>query len=118
MNRRHFLQFMGRGAFLNIAIGNTAFLQGCASKFPSRSPQFPSLEPNSDDNLSLVVGLHSHVLVKWEDKINSRGDLFGFNNDFLAVLPGTSSDECYLWANHERPFAKKKWPMDVKFRKS
>lgn len=49
----------------------------------------------------MVEGLHYDVVIKWQDKINTQGDLFGFNNDFLATLPGRTPDDLFLWANHE-----------------
>lgn len=93
---------MGRGALLGSALSGSTFLQACVSRgLNLGGSSIPSLAPNSDDNLTVVDGLYAQVVVRWQDKLNSAGDFFGTNNDFLTILPGSSADDCFLWANHE-----------------
>ena len=103
MERRLFLQFMGRSTLLASLIGSEFLLQACttAEKHLQTKGAFPSLAPNMDDTFDLVPGLKSEVLIKWQDVINSEGEFFGSNNDFLAFLPGENDKEAFLWVNHE-----------------
>lgn len=91
---------MGRGTVLTSLLGSTAVLQSFAAQSTSTS-SLPHLPPRSLDDLLTVNGLKTNVLLKWQDTINPQGDQFGFNNDFIAFLPGKSADHGYLWVNHE-----------------
>lgn len=102
MQRRHFLKFMSRTAVVSSLIGSEAFFSACTSATArAQSAHLPSLEPRTDDNLSLVNGLLAQVLIRWNDPINNQGDLFGYNNDFIAFLPGENIFTGYIWVNHE-----------------
>lgn len=103
MERRLFLQFMGRGTLLASLIGSQFLIQACATadKHYKAGGPLPSLSPNTQDTLDLVPGLKSEVLIKWQDKINPEGDFFGSNNDYLAFFPGENEQEAFLWVNHE-----------------
>ena len=35
---------------------------------------------------ALPKGLESRLLISWNDIINKKGDRFGFNNDYIAIL--------------------------------
>jgi secreted PhoX family phosphatase len=104
-NRREFLQFMGKsGAALSLA-GLTPILSQCQSTKLRKSSALPfiPLSPTDKDDLVLASGFNYEVLIQWGDKLNSKGDEFGFNNDYTAFFPlkpGDSS-EGLLWVNHE-----------------
>jgi uncharacterized protein len=95
MNRRTFLDFLGKGTaglvissrmagrLLNAAIGQ----------------EIIGISPSGKDMVLLAKGLKSKLLVSWGDSI-SKTDRFGFNNDYIAFLPRTN-DEALLWVNHE-----------------
>lgn len=104
MQRREFLKFIGRGAAAGTIFGGGTLLQSC-SHSPKNNLKFsasiPSLPATAMDDLVLAPGLSSQVLIGWQDPINSRNDFFGFNNDFIALLPGESADSAYMWVNHE-----------------
>lgn len=105
MKRREFLKFMGRSGIATSLIGSEYILSACSSasldKNRGNIKNLPFLNPGVQDVLSLAPGLHFEVLVKWKTPINKQGDFFGFNNDFIAVLPGENTSEAYLWVNHE-----------------
>lgn len=102
MQRRDFLKFMGRGTITTSLLAGTPLLQGCSSVLRSLGAKRPpSLLPTFEDQVVLAPGLKSEVLIKWQDPINSKGDLFGFNNDFIGLLPGKNADEAWMWVNHE-----------------
>ncbi len=61
---------------------------------------WPNLAAQSQDAVVTVSELRHQVLLSWQDPI-SKTERFGYNNDFLALLPGPSSNEFFLWANHE-----------------
>ena len=58
------------------------------------------IKPSNQDEVILAGGLKYQVLISWKDKINKK-ERFGFNNDYIAFLPGKKSNEGYLWVNHE-----------------
>ena len=98
MNRRDFLEFMGVSG-VSIALFST--LSGFAA-VSRRNAQFPfqPLAPSSLDDLQLANGFNSQVLLRWGDSLTDHGLKFGFNNDFLALIP-LSRNESVLWVNHE-----------------
>lgn len=91
MKRRDFLAFLGAS--------------GVMCTLPSellaktRLPPFPTLVPGKADKLLTVQGLHSQVLIRWGDALNSK-DKFGFNNDYIAFNP-LEDNRAILWVNHE-----------------
>jgi len=93
MNRRKFLEFLG-GAALTGAGATLWARTGLRNLL--RTSQFPSQE----DQLLLADGLSYEVILKWEDRLNARGERFGFNCDFNAFLKLTEN-EALLWTNHE-----------------
>jgi Predicted phosphatase len=101
MERRQFLEFMGRGAIAASVIGSSFLLQACATAGNATTGTLPSLPPTTEDKLNLVSGLKYDLVVKQGDVINSLGERFGANNDFLAFMPGVSANEAFLWSNHE-----------------
>ncbi len=67
-----------------------------------RGHRVKALEPSQLDALELAKGLRSHLLIEWDTPINSRGDRFGFNNDYIAWVERGPHD-AILWVNHEYP---------------
>ncbi len=100
-SRRDFLQFIG-------VSGAAATIAGCSLQDNKR---IVSLKPSSDDDVKLIDGLSYQVLIKEGDVINSKGEMFGHNNDYTALLPipGKSENEKILWVNHEYPNFKITW---------
>lgn len=100
-DRRQFLEFMGIGA--GAALGSS-FLSGCALPgFGKPSYVFKPLKATSEDDLVLAEGFKYRKLISWEDPLNSKGEKFGFNNDYIAVFPirSGSQDHLIMWVNHE-----------------
>ena len=112
IERRKFLNFLGKSTLgLSISSGGMAvsgFLTSC-NTLSKRKTSFESINYSDLDEVSLVDGLSYKVLIKWDQPINSSGERFGFNNDFLALfnLPESKNnieyDEKLLCVNHEYP---------------
>ncbi|MCB9642512.1 MAG: DUF839 domain-containing protein [Myxococcales bacterium] len=94
-SRREFLQFLGRGALALSLMGGGEAL---AAK---ETPPFASLAPSAGDQLRLADGFQSHIILRWKQALNRKGDLFGFNNDFTCFLPIWGDHDGLLWVNHE-----------------
>jgi secreted PhoX family phosphatase len=105
LDRRKFLEFMGRGA----AVTGLASLASCAT--PVKKYEAPNTKvtnedlsgPSSADDFLTVSGIGWYPLISWGQIINSSGDKFGFNNDYIAYTPINGSEEGILWVNHEYP---------------
>ncbi len=100
-SRREFIQFVTSSTTL---LGMSPFLlnslTACTSSF--KTSDLVGLKKSRQDQLILMQGLNYHVVQKWGDKINKKGDVFGFNNDFTSYLPfDNKTDEGLLWVNHE-----------------
>lgn len=97
--RREFLTFMGYG----LAAGAIASaLPACVSS-PKTTLPFQPIKPSAEDMLKLAPGFSYHVLLRWQQPLNKKGDRFGFNNDYLAFeqLDPQNPHEGLLWVNHE-----------------
>lgn len=101
LNRRQFLQFMGCSAA-------TLWATSCVSKAVQMAPPQPALPfqpilPSTEDALKLADGFYSEIVLRWGQKLNRKGERFGFNNDYLAYIPFSSENplEGWLWVNHE-----------------
>lgn len=96
MNRRTFLEFLGKGTAL--ATLSPYLLQINSSFFKD----FKGIKPSDEDVLKLAKGLDYQVLIKWGDPINEK-DTFGYNNDYTAFLPfdPANPNDGILWVNHE-----------------
>ena len=102
-------------AFVKQQVERTAFGKSLAQPFP--------LSPGTSDNMRVLDGLRSQVVVKWLDPLASATDIaaprFGANNDYIAYfgdgwdadwqgdVPGSppqfhgSGRAGWLWVNHE-----------------
>lgn len=95
------MQFFGRIAGVGTVMSMAPGL-GAARILESGTIPVPHIKQSSADELVLAEGLKYRVLVSWGQVINSRGERFGFNNDYLAFFPlDNLSDEGLLWVNHE-----------------
>ncbi len=105
--RRHFLEFMVRSVAGGVGLATFSPLIGCMSKPKGDASVTPrpslGLKASSLDELILAEGLNYHILAKWQDVINDRGEKFGAHCDFLSYLPfkKENPNEGYLWVNHE-----------------
>ncbi|MFT9849737.1 PhoX family protein [Aneurinibacillus sp. REN35] len=118
MNRRQFLTYLGTGtaALASLATGIPAFaaertLSGKTADHlfgmeeDKRKPikvKFKPIQATNRDELVLPQGYKYDVIASYGDKINEKGDTFGFNNDFTCFLPIDGNHEHgLLWVNHE-----------------
>lgn len=90
---------MGYGA----AAAAFSQLPACATPGGRKSLPFKPLKFSAKDDLLLADGFRSDILLRWRQHLNSRGEKFGFNNDFIAYVPFDRQTplEGLLWVNHE-----------------
>lgn len=103
IHRRDFLKFFGSGVA-------TLALTSCQNlpflKSPSSKGQFqiPSINPNTNDTVTLADGLSYHRMISWMDPLSDSLS-FGAHCDFTAafLLPQKThmKDEMILWVNNE-----------------
>jgi secreted PhoX family phosphatase len=103
MKRREFLEFMG---ISTVGFAATNLLSSCAhlERSTTATPlPFQPIAASAEDQLLLADGFHYDVLIKWGDRLNASGDLFGTHNDYLAYIPlkTEESQQGLLWVNHE-----------------
>ncbi|MCI1696350.1 PhoX family protein [Aneurinibacillus aneurinilyticus] len=118
MNRRQFLTYLGTGtaALASLATGIPAFAaeRGLSGKTADHlfgldenkhkpvKVKFKPIQATNKDELVLPQGYKYDVVALYGDKINAKGDTFGFNADFTCFLPiDGSSEHGLLWVNHE-----------------
>lgn len=103
IKRRDFLAFIGRSTALAAAVGPLELLAGCAHKPSHGALPFSPLAPSLKDEFAVANGFTYELLIKWGEQINTKGQKFGFNNDFIAYKPLSTSNpnEGILWVNHE-----------------
>ncbi|NKB38405.1 MAG: DUF839 domain-containing protein [Gammaproteobacteria bacterium] len=91
-SRREFIHFIG-------GITATVFTHTVAGK---NKTDIPFIQASSEDAVILADGLDYQLLVSWGEPINSGGDKFGFNNDYIDyVRIDNNPDDCLFWINHE-----------------
>ncbi|WP_421993287.1 PhoX family protein [Roseococcus sp.] len=114
-------RFSRRGALLS------ALASGIAGSAQARAPMrggpssltFPELSHQLAQTDAVAEGHEKHVVIRWGDPVlpgapafdprrvtaASQAMQFGYNNDFIAVLPpargGRIGTRALLWANHE-----------------
>lgn len=106
LNRRNFVKFIGSGTVAALGVGGLGSLSSCASKKGPSTPftTFNPISANNEDALVLSEGFNFHRIVTWGDQLNSRGEKFGINCDYLAFFPlNKNPNEGILWSNHEYP---------------
>ncbi len=62
--------------------------------------KFTPVPHNYHDTVTLPEGFTSHVILKYGDAINSRGETFGEDADYLAFIL-ENEEQGWLWVNHE-----------------
>ena len=97
MNRRDFLNFLGKG-FL-VTSFSPLILKG-VEKINNKPVLSSTIFPSKLDEVVLHNDLNYELLVTWGEKISSK-DRFGFNNDYIGFIKGKNRSEGYLWVNHE-----------------
>lgn len=110
ISRRTFLAYLGTGAAAIVATstGLGAFQGKAIAANPlfafqtnKISDAFQPIEPSDSDELALPKGFKSYVIAAYGDKINSRGDTFGYNNGFTSFFPIDGSNvNGLLWVGH------------------
>lgn len=99
MKRREFLEFMGQIALATPVLATLANSVGCSSLERKPKLHWSGLGVETKDELVLVKGLQSQVLIRWQDPITSKLH-FGSHNDYNAYFPLTA-ERGILWTNHE-----------------
>lgn len=89
-SRRDFIRFLGLSA-LSV---------GCTSSRVEQNSKLQGLEHSTQDMLELHSGLSFEILLRWKDSINSQGELFGMDADYIGLIP-QSPNRAFLYVNHE-----------------
>lgn len=64
--------------------------------------KFKPIRPTNEDNVVLPDGFVYHILASYRDPINTKGDLFGYNNDHIEFLAIPNKyNEGMLFVSHE-----------------
>ncbi|MCR8631204.1 PhoX family protein [Paenibacillus radicis (ex Xue et al. 2023)] len=116
LSRRKFLGYLGTSTayFAAASVGLGSF-GGKAEAAQSNQALFdfktikvsntfnPTKETaTASDDLVLSSGFKYEVIAAYGDKINAKGDTFGYNNSYTAFFPIEGSNvEGLLWVNHE-----------------
>lgn len=100
LNRRKFLTYLGTGTaalaaartgldgLVKTAEAKGMFHQSNRLKKPKYGPlKFTPIEPSTKDELVLPKGYRYDVIASYGDKINPKGDTFGYNNDYTLFFP-------------------------------
>jgi uncharacterized protein len=101
LNRRRFLEFMGKSSALVLA---PSLLNSCISSSTVQETWLQKfIQPSDWDKLELAPGFEWEILLKWKDPISSNGLQFGNNNDFCAFIPKDNLNplDGMLMVNHE-----------------
>jgi secreted PhoX family phosphatase len=98
-SRRQFLQFLGASSTLPL-VGGFAGCQTLKKKADLKALGFSHVPATEKDDLLLASGLSYKILISYDEPINSNGEKFGYNNDYIAYLP-INENEGWLWVNHE-----------------
>lgn len=102
LKRREFLEFMGSLALATPVLASLNSLMGCATtKNSTAQLNWRGLGAITKDELVLVEGLQSQILIRWQDPITDKLK-FGSHNDYNAFTPlNNSATHGILWTNHE-----------------
>ncbi|MDB5416355.1 MAG: dTDP-glucose 4,6-dehydratase [Rubritepida sp.] len=116
-------RFSRRGTLLSAlalaATGTDALAQGAPREGGPSTLTFPELRHQLAQTDAVAQGHKTHVVIRWGDPVlpdapafdprnltaAAQAMQFGYNNDFIAVLPpqrgAPIADRALLWANHE-----------------
>ncbi len=103
ITRREFIHFMSRST---AAAATLPWILECAHKAVrpvGPTLPFTPIKASTEDALVLADGFNFEVILRWRQPLNKKGELFGFNNDYIAFLPLSPLDpnEGLMWVNHE-----------------
>lgn len=97
MERRQFLDFLGKGLIIVPALPSV--LAACGGRKPGSIDS--SIFPSTADEVIVADGLEYSIFIKEGDYINDRM-LFGTENDYIALLTSPDNpNEGIMWVNHE-----------------
>jgi secreted PhoX family phosphatase len=97
-NRRDFLKFAGRGSAFLLAVS----CAGPLATIGLANRKIKGVLPSIEDQLKLAESFDYKILISWDEVINTKGERFGYNNDFLAFVSlDNNPNEGLLWVNHE-----------------
>ncbi|TGK03882.1 DUF839 domain-containing protein [Leptospira semungkisensis] len=118
VSRSDFLKYMGKGMLALTAVRSVDLLSetkssrshkkhfasdsslGHSKKIPGAT--FKPVRPSTVDDLILPEGFRYDVIAAYGDKINAKGDTFGFAADFNCFFPFPNDpNSALLWTNHE-----------------
>lgn len=106
-NRRDFIQAIGSTAVVATAYRLSGSWLSAQSTSSTPTPgslfhaiDFEPIPISHADDVLLPKGFSHEVLISRGARLNQRGDTFGDDNDFIAILPRGDS-EGWLWVNHE-----------------
>lgn len=97
-SRREFLEFLGYSALAS----SLPISLSAKSPAPTLKKMLPfqPLSLSKKDEFQLAGGFSTYSVLKWSEPINNRGELFGYNNDYIGFIPHLLN-EGTLWVNHE-----------------
>lgn len=113
-NRRSFFKLTGSMAILPATLSEPSMAMASAPAKSKKSSgrmavgdkslsgAFAALPFDSTaDDISLAKGFEWYAVAKMGDVINKEGQKFGDCCDFTSVWEGQSSDQMFIWVNHE-----------------
>lgn len=105
--RRKFLGTLGSGAVIGTAYRLSSHWLSAQSPNPALAKpslfdplDFNPVPVSHEDRVILPKGFRHEVLVSRGAILNDRGETYGDDNDFVAILPRGDA-EGWLWVNHE-----------------
>lgn len=91
-------------------------ISGCSAGCSGSTLTFREVQRGADENLYVAAGYRAEVLIRWGDSLSAESEpfdpghqsaasqsmQFGFNNDFLGIIPFPGQDRrAMLFVNHE-----------------
>lgn len=100
LKRREFLEFMGQLALATPVLAGLANTMGCSTLERKPKLHWSGLGIETKDEVVLVDGLKSQILIRWKDPITDKLH-FGSHADYNAFTPISGPHHGVLWTNHE-----------------
>ncbi|HET7295058.1 MAG TPA: alkaline phosphatase PhoX [Vicinamibacteria bacterium] len=99
MSRRRFLE---SGLAVTLLPGLEAALGRFATGAPAQPlTRFSPVTPSTADEVVLPEGFRHEVVIRWGDPFTADGRTWGYNNDWVGLLPLGSPEDALLGVNHE-----------------
>lgn len=84
------------------SLGRSSLFAKTLAKTPEFS--FKSLGIHREDSVKIIEGFSYEIFIRYGDILNSDGDRFGYNNDFVGMIPlNSEKTDALMWVNHEYP---------------